>query len=252
MAKCVHISYIQGLNWMVSLHHNGLNGILAVEMVRSDSIYIPSITYSSHAGPQENSAIYLLPCLPQTLLRHLRSLSYRRPKIYITKLVSWIRKMDSWFQGHFAGGHQGRMSGNYCQSTYIPRLWGMCNGTKFILIEKSVLKKFSFEYILIDKAHCIKNVNSILSQIVRTFTSRGRLLIMGTPLQNSLKELFSLLNFICPEIFVDYKDLDSFLHKDSTNVEKNLSPSECSSYCWFHSSDFFIRKYLCWAHSDAA
>jgi hypothetical protein len=41
-------------------------------------------------------------------------------------------------------------------------------------------------------------------------------LITGTPLQNSLKELFSLL---CPEIFVDYKDLDSFLHKNSTNTE---------------------------------
>lgn len=33
-------------------------------------------------------------------------------------------------------------------------------------------------------------------------------------MQNSLKELFALLNFICPEIFVEYADLDSFLHKD--------------------------------------
>jgi SWI/SNF-related matrix-associated actin-dependent regulator of chromatin subfamily A member 5 len=44
-------------------------------------------------------------------------------------------------------------------------------------------------------------------------------LITGTPLKNNLKnnlkELFLLLNFICPEIFVDYADLDSFLHKDS-------------------------------------
>ena len=82
------------------------------------------------------------------------------------------------------------------------------------LIEKSALKKFSFEYIVIDEAHRIKNVDSILSQIVRAFISRGRLLITGTPLQNNLKELFALLNFICPEIFSDYADLDSFLHKD--------------------------------------
>lgn len=82
------------------------------------------------------------------------------------------------------------------------------------LIEKSALKKFSFGYIVIDEAHRIKNVDSILSQIVRSFTSRGRLLITGTPLQNNLKELFALLNFICPEIFSDFADLDSFLHKD--------------------------------------
>ena len=87
-------------------------------------------------------------------------------------------------------------------------------------------KKISFEYIVSDEAHRLKNVDSILSQIVHAFISRGRLLITGTPLQNNLKELFSLLKFICPEIFVEYtKDLDSFLHKDSqhTDVEEEAS-----------------------------
>ena len=84
------------------------------------------------------------------------------------------------------------------------------------LIEKSVLKKFS---IVIDEAHCIKNVDSILLQTVRAFTPHGRLVITRTPLQNNLKELFSLLDFICPEISVEYKDLDSFFHKDSTGTE---------------------------------
>jgi SWI/SNF-related matrix-associated actin-dependent regulator of chromatin subfamily A member 5 len=87
------------------------------------------------------------------------------------------------------------------------------------LIEKHSLKKFAFAYIVIDEAHRIKNVDSILSQIVRMFISRGRLLITGTPLQNNLKELFALLNFICPEIFTDYADLEAFLHKDSGNGE---------------------------------
>lgn len=79
--------------------------------------------------------------------------------------------------------------------------------------EKSAFKKFSFEYIVIDEAHRIKNMDSILSHMVRMFTTRGRLLITGTPLQNNLQELFALLNFICPEIFSDYKDMDTFLHK---------------------------------------
>jgi SWI/SNF-related matrix-associated actin-dependent regulator of chromatin subfamily A member 5 len=67
--------------------------------------------------------------------------------------------------------------------------------------EKSTLKKFSWEYIIIDEAHRIKNVDSLLSQIIRTFTSRGRLLITGTPLQNNLHELWALLNFILPDVF---------------------------------------------------
>jgi SWI/SNF-related matrix-associated actin-dependent regulator of chromatin subfamily A member 5 len=99
----------------------------------------------------------------------------------------------------------------------LPQDFEVCVTTyEVCLIEKSALKKFSFEYIVIDEAHRIKNVDSILSQIVRSFTSRGRLLITGTPLQNNLKELFALLNFIAPEIFSDYADLEDFLHKDET------------------------------------
>lgn len=108
----------------------------------------------------------------------------------------------------------------------IPQDFEVCvTSYEICLIEKSAFKKFSFEYIIIDEAHRIKNVDSLLSQIVRAFISRGRLLITGTPLQNSLKELFALLNFICPEIFSDYEDLDSFLHKDAegTDAEEEKS-----------------------------
>jgi SWI/SNF-related matrix-associated actin-dependent regulator of chromatin subfamily A member 5 len=67
--------------------------------------------------------------------------------------------------------------------------------------EKNTMKRFSWEYIIIDEAHRIKNVDSLLSQIIRTFVSRGRLLITGTPLQNNLHELWALLNFILPDVF---------------------------------------------------
>ena len=86
-----------------------------------------------------------------------------------------------------------------------------------------LLKKYSV--IIIDEAHRIKNMDSILSQIVRMFSSRNRLLITGTPLQNNLQELFALLNFICPEIFSDYKDLESFLHKGD---KEGMSDDEAS------------------------
>lgn len=110
--------------------------------------------------------------------------------------------------------------GEIIANRLLPQDFEVCiTSYEICLIEKSTFKKFSFEYIIIDEAHRIKNVDSILSQIVRAFMSRGRLLITGTPLQNNLKELFALLNFICPEIFVEYADLDSFLHKDEAGIE---------------------------------
>jgi SNF2 family DNA or RNA helicase len=74
----------------------------------------------------------------------------------------------------------------------------MVTSYEMCLREKTTFKKISWEYIIIDEAHRIKNVDSLLSQIVRSFNSRGRLLITGTPLQNNLQELWALLNFILP------------------------------------------------------
>ena len=51
---------------------------------------------------------------------------------------------------------------------------------------------------MIDEAHRIKNENSVLSQIIRLYTTKCRLLITGTPLQNNLHELWALLNFLLP------------------------------------------------------
>lgn len=47
----------------------------------------------------------------------------------------------------------------------------------------------------------IKNENSALSSVVRSFTTAHRLLITGTPLQNNLHELWALLNFLLPDVF---------------------------------------------------
>lgn len=84
--------------------------------------------------------------------------------------------------------------------------------------EKSTLRKFSWEYIIIDEAHRIKNVDSLLSQIIRTFVSRGRLLITGTPLQNNLQELWALLNFILPDVFSSRSVYTSDRRSDNADV----------------------------------
>lgn len=136
-------------------------------------------------------------------------------------LQNWAREFERWTPDVnvvlVAGSKEERT--DVIQSRLITNDFDVCiTSYEICLIEKSALKKFSFQYIVIDEAHRIKNVDSLLSQIVRAFHSRGRLLITGTPLQNNLKELFALLNFICPEIFSDFGDLDSFLHKDDTGT----------------------------------
>ncbi|KAI0005017.1 SNF2 family DNA-dependent ATPase [Russula compacta] len=200
---------LQGLNWLVSLHHNSLNGILADEMGLGKTLQ--TISFLAY-------------------LKHQRSL----PSLHLvvvpkSTLQNWAREFEKWTPDFnitlLTGTKEERAE--IIANRLLPQDFEVCiTSYEICLIEKSVLKKFSFEYIVIDEAHRIKNVDSILSQIVRSFSSRGRLLITGTPLQNNLKELFALLNFICPEIFIDYADLETFLHKDDTPTDVDEEKSK--------------------------
>ena len=60
----------------------------------------------------------------------------------------------------------------------------------------------NWAFIGVDEAHRLKNDDSLLYKTMIDFKSNHRLLITGTPLQNSLKELWSLLRFIMPEKYV--------------------------------------------------
>ncbi|KAH9942954.1 P-loop containing nucleoside triphosphate hydrolase protein [Amylocystis lapponica] len=193
---------LQGLNWMVALHHNGLNGILADEMGLGKTLQtIAFLSYLKHYRDTPGPHLIVVPK---------------------STLQNWSREFERWTPDVstvvLTGSKEERA--DIIANRLIPQDFdALITSYEICLIEKSALKKFSFEYIVIDEAHRIKNVDSILSQIVRSFLSRGRLLITGTPLQNNMKELFALLNFICPEIFSDYTDLESFLHKDEAEAE---------------------------------
>lgn len=94
------------------------------------------------------------------------------------------------------------------------------------IIENKALKKFNYEFLVIDEAHRIKNENSRLSEIVRCFNTNYRLLLTGTPLQNNLHELWALLNFLVPDFFDSADDFDSWfsdencMEQESGVVEK--------------------------------
>lgn len=69
----------------------------------------------------------------------------------------------------------------------------------FLLFIQAVLGSINWAFLGVDEAHRLKNDDSLLYKTLIDFKSNHRLLITGTPLQNSLKELWSLLHFIMPE-----------------------------------------------------
>ncbi|KAG0140791.1 hypothetical protein CROQUDRAFT_664695 [Cronartium quercuum f. sp. fusiforme G11] len=196
---------VQGLNWMVSLFHNGINGILADEMGLGKTLQ--TISFLGY-------------------LKHHRALS--GPHLVIvpkSTLDNWHREFNFWVPGFNIVSLKGNKDERteICQSKILAQDFDVILTTyELCLREKSSLKRIAWEYIIIDEAHRIKNVDSMLSQIVRVFQSRARLLITGTPLQNNLQELWALLNFLLPDVFSSSEDFDSWFQRErGTNGESS-------------------------------
>ncbi|XP_015485900.1 chromodomain-helicase-DNA-binding protein 1-like [Parus major] len=69
------------------------------------------------------------------------------------------------------------------------------------LKDAAFLKSFNWAALVVDEAHRLKNQNSLLYKTLSEFSVGFSLLLTGTPVQNSLQELYSLLSLIEPDIF---------------------------------------------------
>ncbi|KAJ3191954.1 ATP-dependent DNA helicase Snf21, partial [Dinochytrium kinnereticum] len=82
---------------------------------------------------------------------------------------------------------------------------------EYIINERPLLCKIKWVYMIIDEGHRMKNSQSKLSlTLMQHYSSRYRVLLTGTPLQNNLPELWALLNFILPKVFNSIKSFDEW------------------------------------------
>ncbi|KAG0556719.1 hypothetical protein KC19_11G074300 [Ceratodon purpureus] len=67
---------------------------------------------------------------------------------------------------------------------------------EMINLDTAILKALKWECLIVDEGHRLKNKDSKLFQTLTTFSTRHRVLLTGTPLQNNLDELFMLMHFL--------------------------------------------------------
>ncbi|XP_036417558.1 chromodomain-helicase-DNA-binding protein 2 isoform X2 [Colossoma macropomum] len=93
---------------------------------------------------------------------------------------------------------------------------------EILLKDKGVLGNINWAFLGVDEAHRLKNDDSLLYKTLIDFRSNHRLLITGTPLQNSLKELWSLLHFLMPDKFEFWEDFEEEHGKGRDNGYQSL------------------------------
>ncbi|KAL8515571.1 hypothetical protein ACS0TY_014310 [Phlomoides rotata] len=196
---------LAGLNWLIRLYDNGINGILADEMGLGKTLQTISLMGYLHefrgiTGP------HMVVAPKSTLGNWMNEIKRFCPVLRAVK---------------FLGNPEDR---RYIrEELLVAGKFDVCvTSFEMAIKEKNALRRFSWRYIIIDEAHRIKNENSLLSKTMRLYNTNYRLLITGTPLQNNLHELWALLNFLLPEIFSSAETFDEWFQISGENDEHEV------------------------------
>lgn len=183
----------QGLNWMASLYNNNTNGILADEMGLGKTI-------------QTISLLAYLACEKQNWGPHLIV-------VPTSVLLNWEMELKRFAPGFkvltYYGSPQQRKEKR--KGWNKPDAFHICIVSyQLVVQDQNSFKRKRWEYMILDEAHNIKNFRSTRWQALLNFNTRRRLLLTGTPLQNNIAELWSLLYFLMPQTITDGKGVSGF------------------------------------------
>lgn len=204
---------LSGLQWMVSLYNNKLNGILADEMglgktIQAIALIAYLMEYKNNLGP------YLVIVPLSTLSNWVNEFQKWCPSAHLIcyKGIPSQRKViyrEKVKNGHF----------NVLLTTY-----------EYIIKDKASLRKIAWQYAIVDEGHRMKNAASKFAKTLSSqYETKYRLLLTGTPLMNDLSELWSLLNFLLPSIFNSVDTFDQWFNRPFAQFGSSATNKEGES-----------------------
>uniref|UniRef100_A0A6G1SKW2 Chromodomain-helicase-DNA-binding protein 1 n=1 Tax=Aceria tosichella TaxID=561515 RepID=A0A6G1SKW2_9ACAR len=207
---------LDGLNWLVYSWCKQNSVILADEMGLGKTIQ--TIGFLAYLFNEQNLYGPFLLVVP------------------LSTLDSWRREFETWAPEMNAVVYLGDVTS---RSTIRSYEWCHANNNRLkfnvllttyeiLLKDKAFLNAISWAVLGVDEAHRLKNDDSSLYRSLFEFNTFHRVLITGTPLQNSLRELWALLHFIMPAKFPSWAEFE-YEHRDSANkgysrLHKQLEP----------------------------
>ncbi|KAI5003091.1 hypothetical protein ZWY2020_027741 [Hordeum vulgare] len=183
---------LQGLKWMFDNFKSRRSVILADEMGLGKTVQV--VSFLSHIIKGSFTTSPALVLAPKSIL------------------LQWKKEFDRWAHDLNIVVYQGDKDSRKCiqaHEMYSSKgkilFDALVTSYEIVQINKAVLQKIKWSTIVIDEAHRLKKLDCNLASCLKKYSSEFRLLLTGTPLQNNILELFSLLHYIDPDEFSDPK-----------------------------------------------
>uniref|UniRef100_A0A6P6Y4G1 Chromatin structure-remodeling complex subunit snf21-like n=1 Tax=Dermatophagoides pteronyssinus TaxID=6956 RepID=A0A6P6Y4G1_DERPT len=186
---------LKGLEFLVNLYNRRLSCILADEMGLGKTIQ--TIAFLAY------------------LLEFKRNCGPHLIVVPLSTLPNWANEMQKWCATlrvlQYRGSKEERRSLNLLVAR--GRFNVLLTTFEYLLRERSSLAKLNWKLVIVDEGHRMKNSSSKFHSTLSEFRSTHRLLLTGTPLQNNLSELWSLLNFLMPLTFNSNEDFERWFEE---------------------------------------
>uniref|UniRef100_A0A8C8HY86 DNA helicase n=1 Tax=Oncorhynchus tshawytscha TaxID=74940 RepID=A0A8C8HY86_ONCTS len=230
---------LEGVNWLLFNWYNTRNCILADEMGLGKTIQSITFLYEIYLKGIHGPFLVIAP---------------------LSTIPNWEREFRTWTELNvivYHGSQASRKTIQAYEMNYRDAQGRVIKGAykfhavittfEMILTDCPELRSVPWRCVVIDEAHRLKNRNCKLLEGLKMMDMEHKVLLTGTPLQNTVEELFSLLNFLEPERFPsentfmqEFGDLKTeeqvqklqailkpmMLRRLKEDVEKNLAPKE--------------------------
>ena len=216
-----------GLDWLVTLYHKHLNGILADEMGLGKTI-------------QTIALLSWLACERGDWGPHLIV-------VPTSVMLNWEMEFKRWCPAFKLLTYYGtpKERAEKRKGWSKPNAFHVCiTSYTLILQDARIFRRKKWKYLILDEAHMIKNWKSQRWQTLLNFNSKRRLLITGTPLQNDLMELWSLMHFLMPQVFASHAQFKDWFSNPLTGMVEGSAEYNKAIITRLHSvlRPFLLRR----------
>ncbi|XP_077301415.1 uncharacterized protein LOC143921992 [Arctopsyche grandis] len=198
------VHQLKGLNWLVNLYNQGINGILADDMGLGKTIQ--SISLLAHLAENEGVWGPFLIVTPSSTLHN------------------WTSELSRFTPNFSVLNYWGNIQERKDLRKQLKKSNVIVTSYQVAVSDESFISRIKWQYMILDEAQAIKSINSQRWNILLGYKARNRLLLTGTPIQNGMRELWSLLHFIMPTLFDSLAEFSEWFSKDiesQTGVEKD-------------------------------
>lgn len=215
-----------GVNWLKLLYQYNINGVLADDMGLGKTVQ--TVAFLGWIKSQQE----------------LRGKRVKRPHLIVvpaSTLSNWLNEIQRFCPALTVLNYHGSQAERSEKRRYLRRHADEVDVifSTYTIFEResgqddrSFLYSQSFDYLILDEAHCIKNSASSRFYNLNKLNTKHRLLLSGTPVQNDVSELLALLSFLMPKVFAQQDCallLEAFGWNASSTKEKGDHKSKATS-----------------------